>query len=379
MIKIWFSLGLFVLLNGFLMAGSSRVMAESESAKDADVSGETERAAYLDPEQKKQLALSKTLKEHETVWLDVTYPESTESTKVLAISHQPLIPEKKGAILLLHDKEQNADWPEVIHPLRTNLPKAGWYTLSVNLPLETRSKPLPRKLDAKTSDQVILSKNIKEKLDSGVRDRTELVKNDSQKSGNVSTNSEEGSVGDGSSEEQGSQDQSAAENKSVDIDLAAQKKSNSNQIPYNIRALSHIQKAYEYLIAENFQNVVMIAHRQSAELVFQYIKAHLGELRSPGFALVLIEPSLPEAYLIDFSEWLGKEFQSPILDIINRSDTQGNIDAESRKLSVLMTGAQSYKQLFLTFNNNQIFDENLTRRIKSWLDANASGMKVSPY
>ena len=371
--KIWLSLGLFVLLNGFLMSGASQVMAEPESTIDADSTAESERTAFLDPEQRKQLALAKTLKAHETVWLDVTYPESAETTKVLAIAHPPLIPEKKGAILLLHDKEQNADWPEVIHPLRTNLPKAGWYTLSVNLPLETRSKPLPRKLDTKSYDRLILNESLKKKLDSGVRDRGDLVKNDAQQTESASTNSEEGLTGDESSK-----DQSAAENASVDIDLAAQNKSNSNQIPYNTRALSHIQKAYDYLQAQSFQNIVIIAHRQSAELVFQYIKTHLGELRSPGFALVLIEPSLPEAYLIDLSEWLGKDFQAPILDIINRGDTQATIDAESRKLSVLMTGAQAYKQLFLTFHSNEIFDENLRRRIKSWLDANASGMNVSP-
>jgi hypothetical protein len=372
--KIWCSFGLIVLLNGFLMANSSRVMAEPESALDADPSSEPDRVAYLEPEQRKQIALAKTLKEHETVWLDVSYPERSETTKVLAIAHPPLIPEKQGAILLLHDKEQHADWPDVIRPLRMNLPKAGWYTLSVNLPLETRSKPLPRKLEAKAYDRLILNESLKKKLDSGVRVRNESDNNDSQQEENASINTEEEPVVDESTEEQGSKDQSADENESVDIDLAAQNTPELNEIPYNTRALSHIQKAYEYLQSESYQNIVIIAHRQSSELVFQYIKAHLSELRSPGFALVIIEPSLPEAYLLDLSEWLGKDFQVPILEVINRGDTKANIEAERRKLSVLMTGAQSYKQLFLRFNNNEIFDQNLTRRIKTWLDENAPGM-----
>jgi hypothetical protein len=374
--KIWFSFGLIVLLNGFLIVNSSRVMAESESALAADSTTEPDRTAYLEPEQRKQLALAKSLKEHEIVWLDVSYPENSATTKVLAIAHPPLIQDKQGAILLLHDTEQHADWPEVIHPLRMNLPKAGWYTLSVNLPLETRSKPLPRKLEAKSYDQLILNESLKKKLDSGVRVRSEPDKNDSQQEENASTNTEEGPVVDQSTEEQVSNDQGADENESVDIDLAVQNKSDLNKIPYDTRALSHIQKAYEYLQSKSYQNIVIIAHRQSSELIFQYIKAHLGELRSPGFALILIEPSLPEAYLLDLSEWLGKDFQAPILEVINRGDTQANIDAERRKLSILMTGAKSYKQLFLTFNNNEIFDQNLTRRVKTWLDANAPGMSI---
>ena len=102
-----------------------------------------QRAAYLDPELKKQQALADTLKAHEIVWLDVSYPDIAETRKVLAIAHPPLISDKQGAILFLHDKEQHADWPEVIHPLRMNLPKNGWYTLSLSLPDETRLSSLP--------------------------------------------------------------------------------------------------------------------------------------------------------------------------------------------------------------------------------------------
>lgn len=331
-----------------------------------------QRAAYLDPELKTQQALADVLKPHEIVWLDVNYPEKNEARKVLAIAHPPLIPDKQGAILLLHDKEQHADWPEVIHPLRMNLPKSGWYTLSLSLPDETRLSSLPRELDAKTSDQVILSENLKKNLDSGIRVRGGSEKSDDEQ---ASLPNEE-QTGEQSPQIPDAENQSAND-EPVDIDLAAaQKIPDLNKIPYKIRAISHIQKAYEYIQSQTYQNIVMVAYGHSSELALQYIKAHLGELRSPGFSLVLIEPSIPEAYLLDLSEWLGKDFQSPILEIINRGDAQANMDAEYRKLSALRAGVQSYKQLFLTVNSNEIFDENLTRRIRSWLEINAPGMKV---
>src|SRR5690606_29552472 len=80
---------------------------------------------------------------------------------------------------------------------------------------------------------------------------------------------------------------------SVDIDLAAQSKLKLNKIPYELRSLSHIEKAYEYLLAQDYKNIVFVVCGKSTELAFQYIKAHQGETNSSSFALVLIKPFLP--------------------------------------------------------------------------------------
>jgi len=47
---------------------------------------------------------------------------------------RPAYPPKKGAVILLHDEHQHADWPLVISPLRKTLPKYGWTTLSLMIP-----------------------------------------------------------------------------------------------------------------------------------------------------------------------------------------------------------------------------------------------------
>ena len=41
----------------------------------------------------------------------------------------------KGAVLILHDRNQHPDWPSVIHPIRAGLPAFGWSTLSIQLPV----------------------------------------------------------------------------------------------------------------------------------------------------------------------------------------------------------------------------------------------------
>tara|TARA_R110002167_G_scaffold252094_4_gene458372 strand:- start:1393 stop:2472 length:1080 start_codon:yes stop_codon:yes gene_type:complete len=350
----------FTLISLFTILNSA--LAEPENGVDANETLSAERAAYLDPELKNQMALANTLKDYETVWLDVNYPDISDARKILAISRPSLIVEKKGAVLLLHDKEQHADWPEVIRPLRKNLPKWGWFTLSVNLPDETREQAPQRVLEAKEFDQVMMNTNLKNNLDSGVRVRNELEEKEASET-----------IDDASKAPPTDLEQSN-DGESVDIDLAAQKKqADLNKIPYDIRSLSHIEKAYEYLQSQNYQNIVLIAYGHSAELAFQYIKAHQTATNSPGFTLILIEPSLTQAYLLDLSEWLGKGFKAPILEIIDRNDAE---EAESRKYAVLRAGAEKYRQTFLNINNNEIFDENLSRRVRTWLDTNAPGLEV---
>lgn len=355
----------------FSISTSTSLSAEEKAAENegsGDQAQETERVAYLDPEYKEQQALAATLKQHEIVWLDVNYPDYPEAQKVLAISHPSLIPEKQGAILFLHDKEQHADWPEVISPLRKKLPKAGWFTLSVNLPDDTRIKLPERSLEAKTFDQVVLSANLRQNLESGVRKTVEP------------TGESEETVVEPTSVEENEEPESEAANaqtESVDIDLALEKQNPElNKIPYELRALAHIEKGMEYLQSQNYQNIVLIAHRHSAELALHYIKAHQNELVSPGFALVLIEPIIPETFLLDIQEWFGEGFQAPILEIIDRSSVSATEFAEETRLALVRAGIEKHRQLLLTMNNSKVFEDALTRRIRQWLDSQAPGMKI---
>ena len=47
----------------------------------------------------------------------------------------------RGGIILLHDWDGHADWPDVISPLRQNLPRYGWHTLSIQLPTAPAYEP----------------------------------------------------------------------------------------------------------------------------------------------------------------------------------------------------------------------------------------------
>ncbi len=50
--------------------------------------------------------------------------------------HQPVFGAlPRHAVLLVHNMGGHPDWPEVVSPLRTGLPEAGWSTLSLQMPL----------------------------------------------------------------------------------------------------------------------------------------------------------------------------------------------------------------------------------------------------
>lgn len=65
----------------------------------------------------------------EAVWLPAG------QHKILAIYTESEAEPARGGAILLHGIGVHPDWPDVIHPLRTRLPEAGWATLSVQMPV----------------------------------------------------------------------------------------------------------------------------------------------------------------------------------------------------------------------------------------------------
>ncbi|MFN2309295.1 MAG: alpha/beta fold hydrolase [Gammaproteobacteria bacterium] len=58
-----------------------------------------------------------------------------DSHKFLAIFTEEQSGTPKGGVILLHGIGVHPDWPDVIHPLRSELPEHGWATLSIQLPV----------------------------------------------------------------------------------------------------------------------------------------------------------------------------------------------------------------------------------------------------
>lgn len=93
-------------------------------------------AADHDPEQAWADLLAKRVREGQPVWL------RADAKKVLAIYDQAQTGHAKGAVIILHDMGQHPDWPQVVRPLRIRLPRHGWSTLSVQMPVRGRDQPM---------------------------------------------------------------------------------------------------------------------------------------------------------------------------------------------------------------------------------------------
>lgn len=53
----------------------------------------------------------------------------------LALHAEPASGEVKGGVVLIHGIGVHPAWPDVIQPLRVNLPEHGWHTLSLQMPI----------------------------------------------------------------------------------------------------------------------------------------------------------------------------------------------------------------------------------------------------
>lgn len=60
---------------------------------------------------------------------------NADGTEFLALYAEPSTDKGRGAVIILHGIGVHPAWPDVIDPLRMNLPDHGWYTLSLQMPV----------------------------------------------------------------------------------------------------------------------------------------------------------------------------------------------------------------------------------------------------
>lgn len=92
-------------------------------------SSQAETASNLEKEQRWSEQITDSLVVGESCTLDAA------GTAFLGIYTEASETPSKRAVILLHGIGAHPDWPEVINPLRSDLPDLGWSTLSVQMPV----------------------------------------------------------------------------------------------------------------------------------------------------------------------------------------------------------------------------------------------------
>jgi len=96
------------------------------------------------PEANQEKQFSQQLATVVTIGEAVNLPSG--DNEFLAIYTKTHAPNARGGIILLHDLGTHADWPDIITPLRGELPAKGWNTLSLQLPI-LPGNTLPKEMD----------------------------------------------------------------------------------------------------------------------------------------------------------------------------------------------------------------------------------------
>jgi len=71
---------------------------------------------------------------------------NANNVEFLGLYAEPTTEKVKGAVILLHGMGGHPAWPDVIDPLRMQLPELGWHTLSLQMPIlgnEATAKDYP--------------------------------------------------------------------------------------------------------------------------------------------------------------------------------------------------------------------------------------------
>lgn len=88
------------------------------------------------------------------IWLEAG------KTKFLGIYAENELDDAKGAIILLHGSGVHPNWPDIIQPLRSELPAHGWTTLSIQMPILAN--------DAKYAEYAPLIKDVPARINAAI-------------------------------------------------------------------------------------------------------------------------------------------------------------------------------------------------------------------
>ena len=340
---------------------STEPSTEEQGSSDV-INNASGRVGALNETEINQLALSKEVKAKEITWLDVNYAGGNGVTKVLALTEKPKSPDAQGAVLILHDNGQNADWPYLIRPLRKYLPDSGWFTLALSLPYDSKRTVPERHLLSKKIDNAVLTDalRLKLQLNASVKTKSSKKPKNEAEQAHVTTDSVE-------------------KNKvetPVDINLVEKQKIKS-ALSGEEKAEVNIQAALDYIHLQGYQNIIIVTYGAAANLALNHIKDIAPQISSKGFALVMVDPILKADYQDDLGSALGKGFKAPILDIVNSADFDSQEQAMERKASASVARAERYMQLKLIATPSATRQLTLLGRIRFWIERYAPGMQAT--
>ncbi len=295
-----------------------------------DTGGEIASRVMPDPARQRQadLALAQT-PETEVVWLEL------DDEKQLALLQQATTATPTGSILIFTDPTTGADWPDLIHPLRTQLTEYGWNTLSLSLP---------------TPPSVAIPERTLPSLQNRNQIQTAETASESGAAPNAETNSDAETADDSQTVANSTETTSPEEL--------------INTYQQQIVTLGNL--AANRLAEVPGEITVILGIGEGAVWAMHYFAQ--DELQENRF-LVLLDPMQTEGINAPELLQMIKDSQAPILDLWFNNNRYQQQQATLRKHTALRSGNPGYRQIRLNQRSNDPRKEPLwlTRQVRGIL------------
>lgn len=241
----------------------------------------------------------------------------------------------KGAVIIVPGAGENADWPNVVGPLRRKFPDIGWHSLSVSLPdlladaPQARVEAKPAAVPEKKTGESAPAKDIPADANANVAQATAA-------------------------------DADAAE--STDAEQASEQ----NDVADAERIFARLDAAVAYAQQHNARSIVLIGHGSGAYWAARY----LSEKQPPQVQkLVMVAAQTPARVEHDL-ESLTPTLKVPTADLYYATRT-GDRNAAAQRLQASKRQKDSqYKQLSVIAMpaNKDGEQEQLFRRVRGWMN-----------
>ncbi len=288
----------------------------------------------------------------------------------------------QGGILILHDIEEHAHWPQTVGPLREYLPDYGWNTLSLFFEDYLQS-PKPGTQKTKKPDSIPQAdENQPDDVATAQADITDELESDTE---NETTEPDEledqnfiDDPTDSLAEIADSLDELPKLN-SEDKNLVAEEPELSIEDQFLKDMQLRVEDGLRQLNTLGQFNLVIIAHGLSAN----WAAATLNERfkKTPGvkgYALVLVNAKASQYPLYQLDEQLAK-LHIPMLDIVTTLKKGEERMMINRRNAITRKQNRQYIQIKLPeIHTNLKGKKNMiTRRVRGWLKTHAAGQEVA--
>lgn len=312
------------------------------------ISSRATRSSSLRDQNSSMKRLAKALPDKAGRWLD------SESETFFALWQADRSGDAKGALLILHAEGEHPSWPTITQPLHDTLPDYGWATMAISL-TDSSTHSLPKRtIPVKT----IPKYDIEEESEDG-------------------------------KEEEGSTKAIQKETTSQTPTATPTSTANPPQVQANVEQLTEdrLVTTLKFLHDRGQFNIAILGHGISgirAQSFMESITPKITDkklkeqLEKPIRAMILYNArnKLPK----DESTFDGWFFdpEVPVLDIYTVHDRRNQQDARTRKIKAQRKQVSTYQQVrFSEMSRETTWGENrLSRRIRSFLEAYASGIEV---